>query len=257
MNDDLHLWSGLYATDALAPDERARYEDHLATCPDCRDEVAGFHDTATLLAAATAATPPPDVRARVLAQVAATRQDPPLPAPEAAAPAEPERHAPTGTDTVVPFARPERRRVPRWLLAAAAAVLVVGGLGVLLAGRDTGTPTEAEQVAAVVARADARIITLKGEDRAPLKLVWSPSRGEGALLADDLAAIDDAETYELWGIADGKPSKVALFRPDERGVVRAHFTTDLRGVDAVGVTLEPAGGSDAPTTPILLSSTVS
>lgn len=253
MNDDLHLWSGLYATDALTPDERARYEDHLATCSDCRDEVAGFQDTTALLAAAVATTPPPDVRSRVLAQVTTTRQDPPI--PSASPPAEPA--APGGTDTVVPFARPERRRVPRWLLAAAAAVLVVGGLGVLLAGRDTGTPTEAEQVAAVIARTDARIITLKGEDRAPLKLVWSPSRGEGALLADDLAAIDDSKTYELWAIADGKPVQVALFRPDERGVVRSHFTTDLRSADAVGVTLEPAGGSEAPTTPILLSSTVS
>jgi anti-sigma-K factor RskA len=238
MNDDLHLWSGLYATDALTPDERARYEEHLATCPDCRDEVAGFHDTTALLAAATAASPPPDVRAKVLAQIAATRQDPPAP------------------DTVVPFARPTRARVPRWLLAAAALVLVLGGIGIVLAGRDTGA-TEAEQVAAVLARADARIITLKGEDRAPLKLVWSPSRGEGALLADDLAAIDDTETYELWAIADGEPAAVTLFRPDERGVVRSHFATDLRGVDAVGVTVEPAGGSDAPTTPILLSSTVS
>jgi anti-sigma-K factor RskA len=251
MNDDLHLWSGLYATDALAPDERARYEDHLATCADCRDEVAGFHDTAALLAAATAATPPPDVRSKVLAQVAATRQDPPTPiATETSVPSV------SDTDAVVPFVRPTGRRVPRWLLAAAAMVLVLGGIGIVFASRDRGT-TEAEQVAAVLARADARIITLKGEDRAPLKLVWSPSRGEGALLADDLAAIDDSETYELWAIANGEPAQVALFRPDERGVVRSHFTTDLRGADAVGVTVEPAGGSDAPTTPILLSSTVS
>ncbi len=115
MNDDLHLWSGLYATDALTADERARYEDHLATCPDCRDEVAGFQDTAALLAAA-AATPPADVRSKVLAQVAATRQDPPAPVDD--------RPRPTvraATDTVVPFARPTRKRVPRWLLAAAAA----------------------------------------------------------------------------------------------------------------------------------------
>ena len=255
MNDDLHLWSGLYATDALTADERARYEEHLATCPDCRDEVAGFQDTAALLAAAAATTPPADVRSRVLAQVAATRQDPPATSDDRPQPAEPV--APAAADTVVPFARPTRKRVPRWLLAAAAALLVVGGIGVLVAGRDTGSVTEAEQVAAVLARSDARIITLKGEDRAPLKLVWSPSQGEGALLADDLAAIDEDKTYELWAIADGEPAQVALFRPDERGVVRTHFTTDLRSADAVGVTVEPAGGSDAPTTPILLSSTVS
>lgn len=242
MNDeDLHLWSGLYATDALTPDERARYEDHLVRCAECREEVAGFHDTAALLAAATAATPPPDVRARVLAQVAATRQDPPTVEP----------------DTVVPISRLAGRRVPRWLIAAAAMLLVLGGIGVLLAVRGAGSTSEAEQVAAVLARADARVITLKGEDRAPLKLVWSPSRGEGALLTDDLAAIDDAETYELWAIADGKPAQVTLFRPDERGVVRSHFTTDLRRAEAVGVTVEPAGGSDAPTTPIVLSATVS
>ena len=69
--------------------------------------------------------------------------------------------------------------------------------------------------------------------------------------------MDEDETYELWAIADGEPAQVALFRPDERGVVRSHFATDLRRADAVGVTVEPAGGSEAPTTPIVLSSTVS
>ncbi|MEZ5178219.1 MAG: anti-sigma factor [Acidimicrobiales bacterium] len=252
-DDDLHLWSGLYATDALTADERARYEEHLAGCPDCRAEVAGFHDTAALLAAAVATAPSSEVRARVLAEVATTRQDPP-PAPDhEAGDADDLHHEPT----VVPLARPGRRRVARWLVAAAAAVLLLGGLGVLLSGRGSSDPTEAELVAGVLARADARVITLKGEDRAPLKLVWSPSAGEGAVLGDDLAAVDEDETYELWAIADGEPAQVALFRPDERGVVRSHFATDLRRADAVGVTVEPAGGSEAPTTPIVLSSTVS
>lgn len=254
MNDeDLHLWSGLYATDALSAAERERYEAHLAGCADCRAEVAGFLDTTALLSGAVAASPPPAVRSKVLAQVATTRQDPPTPTGSLDVDAAPAADA----GTVVAFARPERRRVARWLVAAAAVVVVLGGLAIALSGRGTSSPTEAEQVAAVLARADARVITLKGEDRAPLKVVWSPSRGEGAVLADDLAAIDEAKTYELWAIADGKPAQVTLFRPDERGVVRTHFTTDLRGADAVGVTVEPAGGSEAPTTPIVLSSTVS
>ena len=43
-----------YVDDALAPDERRRFDDHLRVCPDCVRYLRQYHDTiaATRLAAA-------------------------------------------------------------------------------------------------------------------------------------------------------------------------------------------------------------
>ncbi len=57
MNDDPHLWSGLYAVDALDGDELARFEAHLATCPECRAEVEGFRETTAALASTATDAP--------------------------------------------------------------------------------------------------------------------------------------------------------------------------------------------------------
>jgi hypothetical protein len=41
---------GAHAADALAPDERVRVDEHLASCPDCRRELAELQDVSALLA---------------------------------------------------------------------------------------------------------------------------------------------------------------------------------------------------------------
>ncbi len=72
-----HEWSELaapYALGALAPDERERFEAHLADCAACRAEVRALRDVAVLLAdAAPAATPPPGLRDRVLREARQAR----------------------------------------------------------------------------------------------------------------------------------------------------------------------------------------
>ena len=74
---ELHLLTGGYALDALPDDERAEFEQHLARCPSCAEEAAGLRETAARLAMATAVSPPPGLRARVLTAALRTRQLPP------------------------------------------------------------------------------------------------------------------------------------------------------------------------------------
>src|SRR4029077_19991136 len=95
---------------------------------------------------------------------------------------------------------------------------------------------------------------LSGEDHESVKLVWSPSAKEAVLLSDDLAPPPDGRTYELWTVAGGDtPARAAVFRPDDDGTLRAHFPADMRGVDLVGVSVEPSGGSATPASPHILS----
>ena len=65
---ELHLLTGSYALDALTDDEQAYFEKHLARCPSCAEEVRGLREAAARLAMATAVTPPPEMRPRVLSR---------------------------------------------------------------------------------------------------------------------------------------------------------------------------------------------
>jgi anti-sigma-K factor RskA len=235
MNDDPHLWSGLYAVDALEGDELARFEAHLATCPECRAEVDGFRETTATMASSAASTPPPATRDAVLAEVARTRQVPPV------------------TDEVS-----HRRSRRRWMTVAAiaAAVVVIAGVAGLLVHDSSTHAPENDQIAAVVSRDDAKTVELSGEDHTSVKLVWSPSANEAVLLSNDLAAPPDGKTYELWAVAGDTAARAAVFRPDEDGRLRVHFPADMHGVDTVGVTVEPSGGSATPTSPMILRTTL-
>src|SRR5436190_3521266 len=78
LRHDLHSLAGAYALHALdSPAERDRFERHLTRCPSCTAEVRGFREVATAMAFAATAEAPPELRGRVLAAAARTRQLPP------------------------------------------------------------------------------------------------------------------------------------------------------------------------------------
>jgi anti-sigma factor RsiW len=73
-DDALHELTAAYALDALDPAEERVYEEHLAGCPQCREELAGFRDAAGALALAVEpASPPVALRGRILDAARAER----------------------------------------------------------------------------------------------------------------------------------------------------------------------------------------
>jgi len=65
----IHELSAAYALDALGADERGEFEEHLRHCPECREAVASFQETASALAhQVETPPPPPSLRARILEQ---------------------------------------------------------------------------------------------------------------------------------------------------------------------------------------------
>ena len=60
---DVHELTAAYALDALDADERERYEEHLASCEECREELAALGETAAALAwGVESPEPPPALR---------------------------------------------------------------------------------------------------------------------------------------------------------------------------------------------------
>ena len=84
-------------------------------------------------------------------------------------------------------------------------------------------------------------------------MTYSESEDAVVVEGTDVPTIDDTETYQLWLVGDEGITSAGLFRPAVDGSVLER----LDGVDptgfVLGVTQEPAGGSESPTLPILAS----
>ena len=218
MADDLHTLSAPYALDALSAEDRDRFESHLATCERCRADLAGLTDAAASLAFAVEGPVPPAVlRSRILDAARAE-----------------------GPSNVVAF-RP--RAVSRWITATAAvaavAIVALGAWSVSLhhslsdergALRVLGDPT-------------ARHIAVTGGQVVV-------SRTGVAVLDVHLPSLPNGKTYEAW-VASSSVKRAGQFAG---GVT----TLPLRVAHGarVMVTIERAGGVDAPTSqPLLVAQT--
>ncbi len=72
------------------------------------------------------------------------------------------------------------------------------------------------------------------------------------LVVEDMPSMPDDRTGQVWVIRDEKPEPSGLLEPSGNMAATA-ITTNLRGADAIAVTVEPAGGSDEPTSdPVLV-----
>jgi len=232
--DEMANLSGLYALDALDVELSRRFEAYLATHPEARAEVEEFRATAAILSELATVAPPAGLRDRVVAQVAATRQDPPVVA-----------------------SITERARRGRTWVAVAAVVLLVAAIGAVVYRATSESDTPPSQLAELLGRPDARVVRLTGDPAEGAKVVWSRAAGRAVLVAAQVDPLADATTYELWQLRGGTATSVGLFRPDRQGRVQASFVVDLVGADGLGVTVEPSGGSATPTLPVVLSGAVS
>jgi anti-sigma-K factor RskA len=277
MSADIHSLVGAYAVDAVDDHERAAFEQHLAECPECQAEVSELRETAARLSLTTQAEPPASLRASVLAGIRTVRPLPPLDAPRADVPdvadpssgglppgavaattpawtpsdetEPPETGAATGT--VVPL-RP-RRRLATWLAtAAAAAALVVGGLA--WSPWDDGRPAEQLTATEQVLRAGDAQRFEKTIDGARATIVRSTSLGKAVIIADHMPPAPLGKDYQLWLDIPGKGMVSAGLMPHD---AKPTYTMELDGDAAVatgaGITMEPTGGSPAPTSaPLVL-----
>ena len=234
--NDIHALSGAYAVDALDDIERAGFERHLAECAECRAEVASLRETAALLAETTAVEPPAALRDRVLAGIATVRPLPPE-APAARPTATPRHHG----------------RGARILAAAAAAVVLGAGATVVWQqpwqDETTQAPTVADQV---ISASDAKSTSLDFPGGASATVTHSDSLDKAVIVTSKMPPPPDGKVYQLWFDQPGDGMVSAGVMP-----VKADQTVVLEGdaasATAAGITVEPEGGSSAPTTePIAL-----
>jgi anti-sigma-K factor RskA len=143
------------------------------------------------------------------------------------------------------IAMPKPRRGVAWFVAAAAAALalVFGGLW----ATSTTRLTNAELIAAVYQAVDAQPAVLTGADGEG-RFTYSPSLSRGVFITHELDAAPADFVYELWLIDESGPHPAGLFDAGQAILVEGVAPGQI-----IAVTLEPAGGSELPTSDVLLS----
>jgi len=241
---DIHALSGAYAVDALDETERTEFERHLAECAACRAEVASFHETTSLVAETETETPPDSLRQGVLSGISQIRPLPPETSETSETPETPPTPAASEPADQVAV---RRRRLPTLLVAAAAVVLIAFG-AVLWHPWQHDTTSPADQV---LQAADAVRITEPVPGGGELTLVRSPSLHQAVLVGRDVPAAPAGKTYQMWLQQPGEAMVSAGLMPDadEPTVLDGDAATAA----AAAVSVEPAAGSQQPTTdPIAL-----
>ncbi|GAA0409902.1 hypothetical protein Acor_35950 [Acrocarpospora corrugata] len=233
MNEDLHTLSGAYALNALPYRDQGLFEEHLARCEACADEVRGLRETAARLAVGVAERPSPALKRRVMAEIAQVRQEAPRP---------------VRTENVVP---PAPRRRSRWAAGIAAASIAasvaVGVVAVNAVQQRERTLTETRSLLAAPDAVVRRVPLTRGGQAT---IVVSAAQGK-LMFASDLPALPAGETYQMWLIGPGGIKSAGLM---DGGGVRTATLPVPGETERFGVTVEPAGGSARPTTtPILLT----
>nr|WP_179581151.1 anti-sigma factor [Leifsonia psychrotolerans] len=283
--------AGAYALNALSSDEKVDYERHLDVSEQARSEAAELAETAAILGRAAAPVQPSAaLKFDLMALLASTPQLPPRAVPAdapssdaapsaTAAPVAPQTPAVPQTPVVpqTPADRAQGAETPspasppsalestvarRWfqrpagilLSVAAAAALFFGGLAI---GQGLTAPTQFEQqqaagLAEINAAPDAQRATARATDGQKVTLVWSGELGRSALLADSLPTLPKDQAYQLWYIDAAGAVSAGTFTSSGDGTVWRVLDGTMKAGDAVGVTVEPAGGSKQPTsTPIV------
>ncbi len=260
--NDLHSLAGEYAVGCLTEEETTEFESHLATCPDCREEVAEMRDIAVQLSKAVAAEPPTGLRASVLAKISQTAQDAPAhagvqPARQGDEAADPSEHseapgvhvggsAPAASN-VVPF---QRRTSSTWvagILAAAAVLAAIAMGGWAVSNRDDARVSTAQnlQLTHLLTAGDVRTASGQFSGGGSGTVVLSASQHQALLVAADLPELPSGQVYEAWTITDST-TPAGTFTKGGSGTI-VSLPPAAVDASAVAVTVEPEGGSDHPT----------
>ncbi len=263
---------GAYVLDAVTPEEREAVEAHLAHCPRCTKLVQEMRETVDLLPLSIPQVEPSaQLKGRILAAVQAasdassqSTQNIPAIRPLQALPARaPEREQQTG-----PLPIPIRRRAAaqRWAmpLVAAAAVfflLLSGGLatwGISLQHQVTGLQANTASLQHQVASLQRNTVTtttyaIAGTKDAP-RVTGEAQHitGNGVnitvLTLRGLPILQNQQVYQGWEIQGKETKSVGLLTPQPDGSATISIPGDVKGNDAVAVSLEK-GPSATPNAP--------
>lgn len=251
-HNDAHELLAALSLDAVSTGEREAIEFHVAQCPRCQQELDSLREVASAIGNSVESLPEglwSTISSRIYdVQGAHAAATPPLHLVDVGAP-------------VVALAS-ARTRSQRWasrsLLASigsiAAVIIVVLAVSLASANQRVHQLSGANaDVAAALATPNHTLVDMKSSGISLAQFVVL-SDGRGYLVRSHLPTLNAKQTYQLWDIIGGKPISLGLLGPSPR---RSTFTiAGVKSSDVLAITVEPARGSIAPTSPVIASSAV-
>ena len=221
-----------YALGALDAEDIAALEAHLRTCASCREELAAYREASdNLLLTLPSQKPPTALRNRLQKQ---------LPSAQRA----------VGARVRWSFGR----------VAAGIALIVLLALNVLYLSQVRALQRQQTQLMNQLENGQMALVMLSyphtqsfpiNEASLTGSLLLDTEYNNAVLILRGLPSIPDSQTYQVWLIApNGERVSAALLRPRTDVPFIAEpidSTQDLANFVGVGMTIEPAGGSDQPT----------
>ncbi len=272
----------LYALGALEPSELAMVDEHLDECARCRSLLDDSKRIAALLTwTPEQVDPPPDLQRRVMArvnQLARTEQRG----------QQPQASSPIRRPW---FTMPRTALRLTAALAVLEALLIGGLLWQSGAARQTTAQLQAEvtqlqsenaqltetneQLAAenaqlvsaaaelqplaeLLSEPGTRLVAMLSDPNDPQSVrgyvVLSPEDTQGFVTTASLQPLPDDQTYQFWLVDGDTLTSAGTFETDDQGIGRIAIQGQqpLGEYDAVGISVEPAGGSEQPTEIVLV-----
>ena len=227
--------ASLYVLRMLPPAEALAFARDLEHDPELQQLVSQLEDTASTVAlAAPLRRPPSSLRSRVLAAI-------------------------RGEPVQAGSSRGVLDWIP-WTLAAGLALTAGTFWYEARTFRDGLAVAQSEltQLREKDAFATARIATLNppatNYEKSLGVVVFDPHKQEGVVKLNHVPQAAEGKDYQLWILdpVTGKPVSAGILRPSEDGSVTFKPVRRLPSADTFAVSLEPAGGSDQPSGPVIL-----
>lgn len=223
-HDDLKTLIAPYVLGALTADELRVVRGHILSCDECMIEADGYaRDTSSLLLAVDPTPVPEGFEGRVLARVAEERA----------------------------VTSPAPRTKRRWSLATVMSVVLLITTVALGGALIDARSDLAEDERALTALVGSEGLELTGPNGADAKIV--PVDNGSVFVASGLPEPPGGRTYQLWLMRGDEVTSAGTF-DSSGGVTRIEVPRGVEQFDDAAVTVEPAGGSEEPTSEPVMTS---
>ncbi|MDR6637909.1 anti-sigma factor [Paenarthrobacter nitroguajacolicus] len=239
----------IYALDAVSDEERAIIDDFVKTAPEGPEFHERVRQARETLAAGFAPEeePPAGLFDNILDRIAKD-----APAAPASAPETPAVAGPAVDELAAARAKREERRsggARRWIVgAAAAAAIAIGGIGV-----GSYVSAQNDPVNQVLQAQDVQKQSAAVPGGGTATISASSAKDSFVVLMDGVAPAPEGKVYQLWTLPKDGSAPVPQGTMDAQTLSKPAVVKGLSSASSVAITVEPAGGSKAPTTaPVLV-----
>jgi len=240
----------IYALNAVNDDERAMIDSYIENAPEGPEFMERVREAHETLAASFTAeeAPPAHLFQSIMDRISHdTAEQPPV------APAVEPVTSPAVDDLAAARAKREERTraagARKWIVGvAAAAVIALGGIGV-----GTYVSTQNDPVNQVLQAQDVQKKSAAVPGGGTATISASSAKDSFVVLMDGVAPAPEGKVYQLWTLPKDGSAPVSQGTMDAQALSKPAVVKGLSSASSMAITVEPAGGSSAPTTdPVLV-----